>query len=51
MIWSLIVVVLILWLLGFGPLAWGNTTHLLLLVVLVLLFAEFANGRRGGPDL
>lgn len=47
MITALIVVVLIFWFLGFvGPWAVGEMVHLLLLIVVVLVFMQFASGRR-----
>lgn len=48
MIWTLILVILLLWVLGYG-FAVGNLIHLLLLVVLVLLFVQLAQSIRGGP--
>lgn len=51
MVWTLILILLILWLLGFGPLAAvGSALHLLLVIVIVLVILQLAYwGPRSGP--
>lgn len=51
MIWTLVMILLILWLLGFGPLAMvGSAIHILLVIVLVLAILQLAYwGPRSGP--
>ena len=45
-LWALVVVLLILWLLGFTVLNIGNLIHVLLVVALVVLIYQFVTGRR-----
>jgi hypothetical protein len=47
MLWTLIVVCLILWLLGFSFSIGGSLVHLLLVVALVVLVINLVSGRRG----
>ena len=46
MLWTLLVVLLILWLLGFSLTAIGPIVHLLLVVALVVLVFQLLSGRR-----
>jgi hypothetical protein len=46
MLWSLFVLLLILWLLGFSLTAIGPIVHLLLVVALVVLVFQLISGRR-----
>ncbi len=46
MLWTILVVLLILWLLGFGFGVAGNLIHLILVVALVLLVINLLTGRR-----
>jgi hypothetical protein len=46
MLWTLLLVLLILWALGFGFGVVGNLIHLLLVVALVLLVVQLLTGRR-----
>jgi len=46
MLWTLLVVLLILWLLGFSLTAIGPIIHLLLVVALVVLVFQLISGRR-----
>jgi len=46
MLWTLLVVLLILWLLGFSLTAIGPIVHLLLVVALVVLVFQLISGRR-----
>jgi hypothetical protein len=46
MIWTIVVVLLILWLLGFSLHVAGGLIHLLLVVALVVLVINLINGRR-----
>lgn len=46
MLWSLIVLLLILWILGFSFHIAGGLIHLLLVVALVVLVFQLISGRR-----
>lgn len=46
MLWTLIVVLLILWLLGFSFSVGGGLIHLLLVVAAVVLLFQLISGRR-----
>ena len=46
MLWTIIVVLLILWLLGFSLHVAGGLIHLLLVVALVVLVINLVSGRR-----
>jgi hypothetical protein len=47
MLWTIFVVVLILWLLGFSFHIAGSMIHLLLVVALIILVFNLVSGRRG----
>jgi len=46
MLWTILVVLLILWLLGFSLHVGGGLIHLLLVVALVVLVINLLSGRR-----
>jgi len=46
MLWTVLIVLLILWLLGFGLHVGGGLIHLLLVVALVVLIVNLVSGRR-----
>ena len=46
MLWTILVVLLILWLLGFSLHVGGGLIHLLLVVALVVLVINLVSGRR-----
>jgi hypothetical protein len=46
MLWTLLVVLLVLWLLGFSFSVGGGLIHLLLVVALVVLVFQLLSGRR-----
>jgi len=46
-LWTIIVVLLVLWLLGFSLHLAGGLIHLLLVVALVVLVINLVSGRRG----
>jgi hypothetical protein len=46
MLWSILIVLLILWLLGFGLHVGGGLIHLLLVVAVVVLIVNLVSGRR-----
>lgn len=46
MLWTIFVIILILWLLGFSLHIAGGLIHLLLVVALVVLFFNLVTGRR-----
>jgi hypothetical protein len=47
MLWTILVVLLVLWLLGFSLHIAGGLIHLLLVVALVVLVINLLSGRRG----
>jgi hypothetical protein len=47
MLWTVLVVLMILWLLGFSMHMGGGLIHLLLVVALIVLIINLATGRRG----
>ena len=47
MLWTIFVVLMILWLLGFTMHVGGGLIHLLLVVGLVVLIINLVSGRRG----
>ncbi len=46
MLWTIIVILLILWLLGFGFHVAGSLIHLLLVVAVIMLIVNLVTGRR-----
>lgn len=46
MLWTIIAILLILWLLGFGFHIAGSLIHLLLVLAVVVLLIELITGRR-----
>lgn len=46
MLWTIFVVLLVLWALGFGMFHLGAIIHVLLLVALVVLILQLIGGRR-----
>ena len=46
MLWTILVVLLVLWLLGFVAQVGGGLIHLLLVVALVIFLVNFITGRR-----
>jgi hypothetical protein len=47
MLWTIAVVLFILWLLGFSLSIGGSLIHLLLVVALVIIVVNLVTGRRG----
>lgn len=47
MLWTIVAVLLILWLLGFSLHVAGGLIHLLLVVALVVIVINLVTGRRG----
>jgi hypothetical protein len=47
MLWTIVVVLLILWLLGFSLSIGGGLIHLLLVIALVVVVVNLVTGRRG----
>jgi predicted membrane protein len=47
MLWTILVVLVILWLLGFSLHVGGGLIHLLLVVALIVLVVNLVTGRRG----
>jgi len=46
MLWTLVVVLFVLWLLGFGMHVGGGLIHLLLVIALIVLVVNLFSGRR-----
>ena len=46
MLWTVLLVVLVLWALGFGFGVAGNLVHLLLVIAVVVLLLQLLGGRR-----
>ena len=46
MLWTILVIILILWLIGFLVKVGGGLIHLLLIVAVVVLVLQFVTGRR-----
>jgi len=46
MLWTVFVVLLVLWLLGFGMHVGGGLIHLLLVIALIVLVVNMFSGRR-----
>ena len=46
MLWTIVIILLVLWALGFGFGALGNLVHLILVVALVVVVVQLARGRR-----
>lgn len=47
MLWTIILILIILWALGFGFGAAGNLIHIILVVALIVLVVQLITGRRG----
>jgi hypothetical protein len=47
MLWTIFVVIIILWLLGFSLHVGGALIHLLLIIALIILVFNLISGRRG----
>jgi hypothetical protein len=47
MLWTILVILVILWLLGFSFQIGGSLVHLLLVIALVVLIYQLLTGRRG----
>lgn len=45
MLWTIIVILLVLWLLGFATSAVGNLIHILLVIALVVVILQLVRGR------
>jgi len=47
MLWTIVVILVILWLLGFGFHVGGGLVHLLLVIALIVIVVNLLTGRRG----
>lgn len=47
MLWTIAVILIVLWLLGFGFHVAGGLIHLLLVIALVVIVVQLITGRRG----
>jgi hypothetical protein len=48
MLWTIFIILLVLWLLGFSFHVAGSLIHLLLVIALILLIVNLVSGRRTG---
>ncbi len=48
MLWTIIVILFVLWLLGFGFQIGGSLIHLLLVIAVIVLVFNLISGRRAG---
>jgi hypothetical protein len=48
MLWTIFVILLVLWLLGFSFHIAGSLIHILLVIALIVLIFNLVSGRRGG---
>ena len=46
MLWTILVIILILWLIGFLAKVGGGLVHLLLVIALIVLIIQLVTGRR-----
>lgn len=46
MLWTILVIILVLWLLGFLAKVGGGLVHLLLVIALIVLVIQLVTGRR-----
>lgn len=47
MLWTIAVILLILWLLGFSLNVAGGLIHIVLMIALIVVVVQFLKGRRG----
>ncbi len=47
MLWTIIVILFVLWLLGFGFQIGGSLIHILLVIAVIVLVFNLISGRRG----
>lgn len=49
MLWTIVIILLVLWALGFGVggAAVGNLIHILLVIAVVVVIVQLVSGRRG----
>jgi hypothetical protein len=47
MLWTIVAILLILWLLGFGFHVGGSLVHLILVIALIVVVVNLLSGRRG----
>jgi hypothetical protein len=46
MLWTIVVILLVLWLLGFGMHVGGDVIHLLLVICVIVVLVQLLSGRR-----
>lgn len=46
MLWTILIILLVLWALGWGVAGLGNIVHILLVIALVVLVVQLLTGRR-----
>lgn len=47
MLWTIVVILLILWLLGFSMHVGGGLVHLLIVIAVIVVIVDLLSGRRG----
>jgi hypothetical protein len=47
MLWTIVVILLILWLLGFSMHVGGGLVHLLIVIAVIVVIVNLLSGRRG----
>ncbi len=47
MLWTIAVILIVLWLLGFATSIGGGLIHILLVIALIVIAVQFIQGRRG----
>ena len=47
MLWTIFVILIVMWMLGFGFHVAGSLIHILLVVALIILVINLVSGRRG----
>ena len=48
MLWTIVVILFVLWLLGFSMHVAGGLIHILLVIAVVVIIFQLITGRRGG---
>jgi len=46
MLWTILIILLVLWALGYGVAGLGNVVHLLLVIAVIVLVLQLVRGRR-----
>ncbi|HTH37551.1 MAG TPA: lmo0937 family membrane protein [Pyrinomonadaceae bacterium] len=46
MLWTILIILLVLWALGYGVAGLGNVVHLILVIAVIVLVLQLVRGRR-----